>query len=182
MKTINPKILLKIIKNIVLIVLVIILIYSLGYNICALFKINANFFGLNIYSIDSNTMSPELRKGYLVISLSTAPKNLKENDVIVYNKDDSNKVRRIVSMKENNGVTSLVVKGDNTYYMEEVVVGSIQGKMIAKIAFLGNILKMIQSIIFAIVVLVFFVFVYMRRRNARKRSERRKKYRIGITN
>jgi len=174
MKPKKPIMFHRIIKNVILLILLITFIYSFMYNLFALFKINASFFGVNVFSADSNTMSPELRKGYLVISFNTSPKNIKENDIIVYEKDESYKIRRVMSVRDNNGTKNFVVKGDNTYYMEETTPDCIQGKMIAKAPYMGNILKIVQSIIFTIVVLIFFAFIYIRRRNIRKRNERRK--------
>ncbi|MCL2860041.1 MAG: Ig-like domain-containing protein [Oscillospiraceae bacterium] len=177
MKTKKPKIFRKIIKNAILIILVITFIYSIGYNLFTVLKINASFFGLNVFTMDSNVMSPELRKGYLVVSFSSKIKNLKENDIITYEENGSYKIRRIMNVRETNGATSYLVKGDNAYYIETVVADRVQGKMIAKVPVIGDILKIIQSIIFAIIVLVLFIFVYMRKRNIRKRIERRKNIR-----
>ena len=168
------KILKTILKRILQLILILILIYNLIYNLFNLFNINS-FFGKRLFIMSNNTMYPKLDKNDVIMITKTS--KLKQDDIILCFQNGNYKVRRIINVKENDRMSSYVLKGDNTYYAEEILKSDIIGKTILTIPKAGWLLILIRSKILTIAIIVLAIMLYRHKKHLQiKREKRRKKH------
>lgn len=118
----------KLLSNLILILSIFVVIVMITLKI---FSIDTNIkpFGIQILKVDSNSMSPELKKGDIIVIKKEKDYNV--GDIIAYKTKDKYLItHRIIEKDENVYVT----KGDNnnTKDEEKVCQNFIQGKVISK--------------------------------------------------
>jgi len=70
-----------------------------------------------------------------------------------------------------------IVKGDNNYYFykEPISINNIKGKMIGKLPKMGIVFHIMQSKITTGIIILVLILYYVRMRNLKKKSIRRRK-------
>lgn len=147
----------RVINIVVDVVIVIIVIFAILVSITSFTaKSNNNIprlFGYSTFSVQTDSMEPEIGVGEYIFVEDCNTKNLKKHDIITFKTyDTAGKVfintHRIVDVIDNNdGSFSYQTKGDNvaepdTLYVEE---GDIIGKYVTGIPLLGSIMDFLGS-------------------------------------
>ena len=139
-------------------------------NVVLIFKAVSNpektpsVFGRKAFIIISGSMSPEIEIGDIVITKSD--ENVDNGKIIAYRKDSTIIVHRVVKDLQINGETMYQTKGDrNTVEDKELVAKSkIEGVVVTKIPYVGNILmwlynNMVWIILALLILIIINVFV-----------------------
>lgn len=171
-----------IIKIIIDVILVILLYNILLVGISCINRIEEiSIFGCKAYVITTNSMSPKLKDGDVLITKKVNEEILKVGDIITFKKNGINITHRITKIDEENGQKIYTTKGDNNTLedSEKVKFEEIEGKSLVKIPFLGKIIKCIQNqTVFLIIILLILILIYWKINLIEKKNIRREKKRI----
>ena len=173
------------IKKITRIVACMILIPILVYNISLIMQsiINPNktpsFFGIKTYVIISGSMKPDYNIGDVVVAKNTNANSLKEGDVISFRQGQIIVTHRIIKVENSNKLV-FKTKGDNNNSEDsgEVTANLIEGKVLFKVPWIGNIALFFRGKIAIIVLLITYYIIATRANNKDKRKSRRRRKRI----
>lgn len=166
-------------------ILTIILILLILYNmIClinkAFFEKNyVNIFGINLFSIDTDSMKDELNKNGLIITKKTNNQDLKIDDIITYEINDQIRTNKIINKfyDEERGEEVYITKSNLNYYpdIEKISESQIIGKKIVYIPLMGWTIKFIRSWIFSVIsILVLFIMMLQNKAKMRRKKHRKK--------
>ncbi len=173
------------IKKITRIVACTIIIPILVYNISLIIQsiINPNktpsFFGIKTYVIISGSMKPNYNIGDIVVAKNTNANSLKEGDVISFRQGQIIVTHRIIKVENSNKLV-FKTKGDNNNSedSEEVTANLIEGKVVFKIPWIGNIALFFRGKIAIIVLLITYYIIATRANKKDKLKSRRRRKRI----
>lgn len=173
------------IKKITRIVSCMILIPILVYNISLIMQsiINPNktpsFFGIKTYVIISGSMKPDYNIGDVVVAKNTNANSLKEGDVISFRQGQIIVTHRIIKVENSNKLV-FKTKGDNNNAEDsgEVTANLIEGKVLFKVPWIGNIALFFRGKIAIIVLLITYYIIATRANNKDKRKSIRRRKRI----
>lgn len=146
-------------KNIISKILYVILIPLLIYNISLIFQAlvtpdkTPSFFGIKTYVVVSGSMEPGINIGDIVIAKSIDEDELKVGDIICFRQGQSVITHRISKIIDSNGKIEYKTKGDNNNAEDSGTITSdlIEGKVLIRIPFLGNITLLFQGKMFLII-------------------------------
>lgn len=145
----NPKKKINKLYVIVYVILLIFLIYNVSLIVQSFVYPNKtpSFLGIKTYVIVSGSMQPELNIGDIAIVKETDSLNLKERDIISFREGESVVTHRIEQLQLTDTEIKYQTKGDNNNTVDQHLVESsnIEGKMIAKIPYLGYVLIFLQN-------------------------------------
>lgn len=168
-------------KKILFIVVIIVIYNIILLSISYLSRQDFNgIFGYKAYNITSSSMQPSIHEGDVVIIKKINTKEeVKEGDVVSYEKDGQIITHRIINISENNGKIQYVTKGDNNNVEDLSRIGfeDIQGVVAITIPYLGNILTMLENQIFILIVLLIVLLLYLYKINKDEKSEMRREKR-----
>lgn len=155
---------LEIIKNIIINLIIFILGIIAIFTIWTSIQLNVqnkeyvNLFGYSIFSTETGSMSPTIKKGDIVIV--KIGEQVQEQDIITYKQDTSFITHRIIKIDEN----SIIVKGDNNNTQDEAIT---QDMIIGKVVYIiknveiwKNVfsdMKVIIPIIITVILLVILI-------------------------
>lgn len=157
------------------------------YNIillCVSYANNANMpgiFGYKAYSITTDSMTPTLRKGDIIISKKQDEDKIKQGDIITYKQNGEIITHRIIGVENKDDKYQYITKGDNNTLedLEKVNYEQIEGVKVIKIPLLGNILSFLKDeIIVLIIILIILILYFYKITRDEKKEERRKKKEI----
>lgn len=150
------------IRNIFIIALCIILFVYLS--ICINSYINGNkigIFSFRFYIMSSNSSDSGVNSGDLVIAKNVKIEDIKENDDIIYKRNDSLVVKKIKIVENNNGHVNFYIQDDNVINNEKVENAQIIGKVIFSINGFGNFALFAQSPIGTCSILAIAVCIFI---------------------
>ena len=118
------------------------------------------FFNIRFYIMPADSTEMELNKGDMVFAKTIKPEKIKENDKVLYKKDDVIYVEKVINASNNNGRVNLVINDK-----KEVENAQIIGKVIGKASRIGNTALFVQSPLgtFNIVILAICIIVIVRK-------------------
>lgn len=139
-----------------------------------------SLFGITIFSMENNSMEDEIKKNELIILTEKGcnENDLKVGDIIAYEKNMELKVRKIISIRNDNGIKQYITKANNYYYPdnESILVEKIIGKINFHVSFLGNIIKILQSKITTVLIVILLIMKFIYNKSIyRIKAKRRKK-------
>lgn len=164
----------------VYIIVVPLLIYNIFLIIQALVNpsVTPSFLGIKTYVIISGSMEPDLNIGDIVIAKDTNKEELKVGDIICFRQGQSVITHRISEIIETSDDIEYKTKGDNNNSQDSGTITEklIEGKVINKIPYLGNLSLILQQKVFIIFIVVIF-YIYLIQTNAikNKKNERKRK-------
>lgn len=170
-----------VIKNILYILGIITLYNIFLISISSLNQTEANKVGgYQAYIITTNSMEPNIREGDVIIIKQCDEQTLKEGDIITFRNSKNEFVtHRIISIEEEQNEKLYVTKGDNNTIedLEKISFNAIEGILILRVPFLGNILLLFRNRIYLIllVLVMILIYLYTRKREEKKRIRREKK-------
>lgn len=132
-----------------------------------------DIFGYKGYIITTDSMSPTLSTGDVIIVKKANYEYLNKGDIITFRKDTEVITHRIVNKVE----TGYVTKGDNNNIEDMFIVTSdeILGLKVFKIPALGNIIKLINNSFYIFIILIIFITLYLHNRRKYNRKMLRRK-------
>ena len=135
----------------------------------------ANIFGYTFFEVATGSMSGTIEIGDIVIVQLT--KDINENDIIVYQKDNSFITHRLIHKQDEN----LITKGDaNNVQDEGITIDSVIGKVIKiipQISVWKRILSnpIIIAMIILVIIVVGFTISYTDKEKVEKDDRKKKK-------
>ena len=167
----------KIFKNIkkylLIIICIILIVYSLMYNFNDIFfnKKEVNLGSITLLTeSDSDSMKPLITETQLIITKKERINKIDIGDIIAYyninSREENNiKIQTVKNIKQDNGRTYIITKGENYMYSnnEEVEDDEIVGTVIVKIPILGLLAKLLQMKLMLIVYLAIIVFLIVQK-------------------
>lgn len=160
-------------------IILIVLIYSL---VLVIQKADiVEILGYQFYTISSESMSPKINKGDIVIIKKCKDIEIQEGDIITFKADSEVVTHRVKKVNNEDGKVLYITKGDNNNAEDTSYVSYNQviGKMVKVIPNLGNIVLMLNSkIVLTICILAILVILYKIRKDNLKSKMRREKKKI----
>jgi len=168
----------KLFRQILSIVLFVLLALLLVYNIALISQSVINpsktpsFLGIKTYTIVSGSMQPELNIGDIVVVKEVSDNELNINDIIAYRSGQNVVTHRIVDINYINGQKQYTTKGDyNNIEDDEILtIKSIEGKVVNRIKYVGNITILLQDK-FSIILIMLAFFIYILSKKNKKKED-----------
>ena len=147
---------------------------------------NVSVFGYKAFIITTNSMEPSIKDGDAILIKKTKEGDLKEGDVITFDRDNESITHRIVSVHEEDGKYLYVTKGDNNNVedKQKVKYDDIKGKKIIVFPKIGRIVEAAENqVVILIVTFVVLIFLLYRiqmeeikyNRRVKKKNEAKEK-------
>ena len=161
------------IKNICIVILSIILFVYLVLFVNSLMKNEkVGFFNIRFYIMPADSVEMDLYEGDLVIARTIKPDKVKENDKVLYRKDNIIGVNSVSSVENKNGNVSISVKGNKSTGNDNIDNAQIIGKVTGKIRRMGNVAMFIQSPLGTMNVILLVACVIIIIRKISKKTEK----------
>lgn len=166
------KIISKLMKIFVILFVLGIVLYNLFYLLHIIFddEDNMEILGAKIVLVEGDSMSPDLKKGDVVLVKEVKQNDLKEQDMITYYKSESYIISRITKIQGN----ELIVKADNNYYNERILVDKVKGRVVGKLSGLSWLFKIMQSPVLSVIIIVILIFLLFYYQHIKQKSMQRR--------
>ena len=131
--------------------------------------------------IVSESMEPEINVGDVIIIKNGLQNDIKENDIITFEKDNEYITHRVVEIDEQNNEKLYITKGDNNKVndVEKIHFSEIRGVKIAQIPYIGLLILKVSKQKGILIILTILILLYIRAlKTDNKKKERIKKKRI----
>lgn len=130
-----------------------------------------------IYTTEDKTMIPAIKTNDLIITKKCQPDDLNLQDIIIFDENGITKIQRITKIQGHGENSYYTTKGDNNYHNNNVIIEykQIKGKFEKKIPFLGLIVKMLQSKITTIFIIIILVLLFIFNKDMKMKSIKRRK-------
>lgn len=173
----NKKIIIKILYGI----FVICTIYNIIFLVNTTIK-KQNYFdlmGISLLSMESNSMGKEIPKNALIITKKYHEYDkVNNNDNIAYIVNKKIRINKIINIKSDNGKIIYTTKSNNNYFadIEKISKNQIIGRVIYVIPTGGILLKILQSKITTVVIIVILLLKFSYNKELyRRRIKKNKK-------
>ena len=155
------------------------------YNVVLLFFSSINkvqnmyFLGYRAYIITTNSMEPTIKHGDAILSKKIKKNDIKEGDVITFNRDNESITHRVLRIDEGENSEKLyVTKGDNNNVedKEKVKIEDIEGKKVMVFPKIGYVIEAAENqLVILIITLVILIFLLGKIQAEEKKYNRREK-------
>ena len=116
--------------------------------VLALLLVGVQLFGVKVYTVLSGSMEPQYLTGSVIYVVEVDPAELEVNDPITFRlSPKTTATHRIVEIRQENGQTQYITKGDNNEHRDKgfVTAEDIIGKPVFSIPLLGYVITYIQQ-------------------------------------
>lgn len=172
----------KIIKGILDVIIIILLYNIILVFISCINKIDdISLFGYKAYMITTDSMTPAINAGDVIIVKKVQEEKLQAGDVITFKQKDKVITHRITNIDEQDGKKQYTTKGDNNNLEdnEKIEYANIEGKNVLTIPKLGYVINMLENqIVFLLIVLILLILLFLKIKKDEKRENRREKKKI----
>lgn len=178
-------------KKILLKIIYLLVVFMILYNI--VFLINTTItkkeylkiFGISFFSMNTDSMKKEINKNDLIITKEVNGNELKIDDIVAYRLNGAIRINKIINIyfDDDSGKKCYITKSNSNYYpdIEKINDRQIIGKKILNIPILGFFLKIIQSKITSLFVILILCFAFsfnkyayqMQKERSRKKKKRK---------
>lgn len=137
-----------------------------------------NLMEISLFSMESDLMGDEIPKNSLVVTREyKSNENIEVNDNIAYEVNGKVRINKVVSTGVIDGKVIYRTKSNNNYFsdIEEVSKNEVIGKVIGVVPILGILLKILQSKITTVIIIIILIMKFIYNKNAYKRRIKRKK-------
>lgn len=154
------------------------------YNAVLLFFSSMNkmqgfsFLGYQAFVITTNSMEPSIKHGDAILTKKPKVKDLKEGDIITFNRNNEAITHRILRVDEEEENYYYVTKGDNNNVedKQKVKFDDIEGKKVVTFPKLGYVIEAAENqLIILIITLVVLIFLLARIQSEERKYNRREK-------
>ena len=135
-------------------------------------------FGYKSYQISTNSMSPSINIGDVIVVKNVEVEQINIGDIITFQKNGEKITHRVSDIQKTEEGISYITKGDNNNLedSEKITYDNIDGKYVLKIPFLGHIITFFQNqIIVLISLLVLLILCLVKMQFDEKKQIRREK-------
>jgi signal peptidase len=136
-------------------------------------------FGHQLHSVVSDSMSPTINKGDIVITKMVDPKEISSGDIILFegkgNQHNTLLLHRVQDKQSNKDLIQFTTKGDSNQYsdFQTISTNKVKGLYVNHIPRIGWIIDFIRDYQFYIITLLVVFFLFINARGlARKRGGR----------
>lgn len=172
----------KITKRIIDIIIIILLYNIILVFISCINKIeDISLFGYKAYRITTDSMSPSINIGDVIIVKKVQEEKLQAGDVITFKQQDKVITHRITHIDEQDGKKQYTTKGDNNNLEdnEKIEYSEIEGENVLTIPKLGYFIYALENqIVFLFVILILLITLFFKIRKDEKLENRREKRKI----
>ena len=137
--------------------------------------------GYKAYIITTDSMTPSINAGDVIIVKKVQEEKLQVGDVITFQKQDKVITHRITNIEEQDGKKVYTTKGDNNNLEdnETIEYANIEGKNVLTIPKLGYIIHTLENqIVFLLIVLILLILLFLKIEKDEKMENRREKKKI----
>ena len=103
------------------------------------------FFSLRFYIVSSDSYETNNSTGDSVVARSIKMTKIKENDNIIYKRNNTMAIKKVIKTENDNGKVNFVVENDRLLSNEKIENAEVMGKVLFTIKGAGNIALFIQS-------------------------------------
>ena len=171
----------KAIKIALFIVLILILYNVILVGISSINKDNSwSIFGYKAFIITSESMQPNINVGDVIITKNISQDEIKIEEIITFRRNEElTTTHRVVDIKDDDkGNKQFITKGDNnkTGDEESVAYNQIEGKVVLRIPYLGNLINFLEdNIVILIIILILLIILLIYISNNERKDKRRRK-------
>ena len=129
-------------------------------------------------------MKPTINENDVILVKKCDINEINLKDVITFKKEEQIITHRVVNLRQEDGTTKFITKGDNNEINDDFIVEytEIYGKQLFKIPKIGVIIEYIQKtngiINLTILILIIFIFIGLKDKKKNIRRTKRRKYEI----
>ncbi len=172
----------KITKRIIDIIIIILLYNIILVFISCINKIeDISLFGYKAYRITTDSMSPSINTGDVIIVKKVQEEKLQAGDVITFKQQDKVITHRITHIDEQDEKKQYTTKGDNNNLEdnEKIEYSEIEGQNVLTIPKLGYFIYALENqIVFLFIILILLITLFFKIRKDEKLENRREKRKI----
>ena len=122
------------VRNICIILLVIVLFIYIAISVNSYVNHNKiGFFDTKFYIMSSDSPEANISSGDLVLAKSIEVNNIKENDNIIFHRENEMIVKKIKKVENVNGKNNFYIEEDETISNEKLENAQIIGKVVSKV-------------------------------------------------
>ena len=140
-----------------------------------------SLFGYKAYRITTDSMSPSINTGDVIIVKKVQEEKLQAGDVITFKQQDKVITHRITHIDEQDGKKQYTTKGDNNNLEdnEKIEYSEIEGENVLTIPKLGYFIYALENqIVFLFIILILLITLFFKIRKDEKLENRREKRKI----
>ena len=121
-------------------------------------------------------MLPTIKLNDLILAKQCTPEELNLEDIIIFDENGIIKVQRITKIQGLGEKTNYTTKGDNNYYNNNVIIKyeQIKGKFVKRIPLVGFIIKILESKVTTIFIVIILILLFLFNRDMKMKSIKRK--------
>ena len=140
-----------------------------------------NLFGYEAYIITTDSMSPSIRAGDVIITKKVEKEKIQKGDIITFYINGEINTHRITNIEEKDSETYYTTKGDNNNIedSQKIKFSEIIGKHIITLPYLGTFIRIMENkVVFLIVILIILILYFLKIQQIDKKEKRREKKKI----
>ena len=166
-------------RKVLWLILILMIIYNVINTVYGVFnkKLDLRIGKATMYTTEDKTMIPTIKTNDLIITKKCQPDDLNLQDIIIFDENGITKIQRITKIQGHGENSYYTTKGDNNYHNNNVIIeyNQIKGKFEKRIPLLGLIVKMLQSKITTVFVIIILVLLFVFNRDMKMKSIKRRK-------
>lgn len=152
-------------RKVLWLILILMIIYNVINTVYGVFnkKLDLRIGKATMYTTEDKTMIPTIKTNDLIITKKCQPDDLNLQDIIIFDENGITKIQRITKIQGHGENSYYTTKGDNNYHNNNVIIeyNQIKGKFEKRIPLLGLIVKMLQSKITTVFVIIILVLLFV---------------------
>lgn len=119
------------------------------------------FFTLRFFIMSTDSTETESNAGDLIVGRKVRVNRIKENDDIIYRRNNKMIMKKVIKVEDDNGQTNIHIENDKNLANEKVENTEIMAKVLFRVKGVGNIAVFIQSPLgmFNMLLIILCVFV-----------------------
>lgn len=140
-----------------------------------------NLFGYEAYIITTDSMTPTIRAGDVIITKKVGKEKIQKGDIITFYTNSEINTHRITNIEEKDNETYYTTKGDNNNVedSQKIKFSEIIGKHIITLPYLGTFIRIMENkVVFLIVILIILILYFLKIQQIDKKEKRREKKKI----
>ena len=165
-------------RKILGLILILMILYNVINTVYGIFnkKLELQIGETKIYVAEDKTMLPTIKPNDLILAKQCTPEDLNLEDIIIFDENGIIKVQRITKIQGLGEKSNYTTKGDNNYYNNNVIIKyeQIKGKFVKRIPLLGFIIKILESKVTTIFIVIILILLFLFNRDMKMKSIKRR--------
>ena len=165
-------------RKILGLILILMILYNVINTVYGIFnkKLELQIGETKIYVAEDKTMLPTIKPNDLILAKQCTPEDLNLEDIIIFDENGIIKVQRITKIQGLGEKSNYTTKGDNNYYNNNVIIKyeQIKGKFVKRIPSLGLVIKILESKVTTIFIVIILILLFLFNRDMKMKSIKRR--------